>query len=145
MRIALMNSRHPHPLCPTSSKGYQHLSPASRLIVRTQVSFGLPLLFFSAFASPVFPSQSILPFCKRDLKPFPSRQCDIVIYLLVVPLLFLLGFPFETICYHLTPRILRKTLSKKKKEKTRNFLSVVVTVLYHDSYSLPKIDLGIVL
>ena len=58
-----MNSRHHHLFCASSSKSLQHSSPASCLIVRTHVSFCLPLPLLPCTCHPCVP----IRICRRGL------------------------------------------------------------------------------
>ena len=124
--MASMNSLHHHLSCANPSKSSQHSSPASHLIVHIHVSFGLPLPLLPFTCQPGVPrtiTPSLLKTClshfHRDNLTYSSTSCTPVISLIL---------SFETLSYHLTPKILRKALFLK----TTNFLSDV-TVLYHDS------------
>ena len=66
MHGASMNSRYRHLSCANSSKSSQHSSPASRLIVRIHVSFGLPLPLLPCTCQPGVPctiTPSLLKTC----------------------------------------------------------------------------------
>ena len=117
MHRASMNSRHHHLSCANSSKSSKHSSPASRLIVRIHVSFGLPLPFLPCTCQPGVPrtiTPSLLKTCSihfhRDNLTYSSTGCTPVISLTL---------SIQTLSHHLTPKILRKALFSK----TTNFLS----------------------
>ena len=103
-----MNSRQHHLSCANSYKSSQHSSPASRLIVRIHVSFGLPLPLLPCTCQPGVPrtiTHSLLKTCPshfhRDNLRYSSTGCPPVISLTL---------SFETLSHHLTPKILRKAL-----------------------------------